>query len=84
MMAIEILEGIFHCDGYYEPNVCPSKGKQDEADLRYNKDGWLKPKRHLCLTNGQSPMTDMNLCRHCIEIRHLFYKKARKLNGKVT
>ena len=77
-MAKAKLEQKYHCDGYYYNNVCPSRGMQDPADIRYDKNGWTRQCRYECKTLGISPMTDDHpACPHCIEMKK-FFRRARR------
>ena len=58
----------FHCDGYYNRGVCDHRGLPDAADVRKRK-GWIAAHRLLCLHYG---VHDGQICRHCIEWKHLF------------
>ncbi len=69
----------FHCDGYYIS--CENRGKEDLADIRRDRQGFVKPHRLFCNTIGISSKLD--LCRHCIENRKYFRNPPRKLNGRV-
>lgn len=68
---------VYHCDGYYYRDVCPSRGMQDPADIRYDKNGWTRQTRSECKTLGLSPMLNLSLCPHCVEFKKHF-RKARR------
>ena len=74
---------VYHCEPYYHPNVCPSRGEVDEADIRKSGSGWNRQKRFICKTKGLCPLTNYNLCGHCTEWKHMFRKPSRVLTGKV-
>ena len=73
----------FHCDGFYFDRVCPSRGEEDSADIRYDKQGWIRKPRHFCKTRGLSPLHNWNLCPHCVEHKKYFRAEPRVLTGRV-
>lgn len=74
----------FHCDGYYYHKICPSRGEEDPADIRYDGEGWVRLCRCFCKTRGLEPFTgEMEMCRHCVEHKHLFRAESRELTGRV-
>jgi len=73
----------FHCDGFYFDNVCPSRGGQDPADIRYDQQGWIRQPRCFCKTRGLSPLHNWDLCPHCVEHKHFFRAEPRVLTGRV-
>ena len=74
----------FHCDGFYFERVCPSRGEEDAADIRYDPVGWLRRCRCFCKTRGLSPFTgDWDLCPHCVEHKHFFRAEPRVYTGVV-
>jgi hypothetical protein len=73
-----LLEQVLHCDGWYFDGVCSSRGEPDPADIRYDRDGFARPTRHICLTNGQCPLLDYALCPHCVELKSYFRAKPRR------
>lgn len=75
---------VFHCDGYYFNNVCPSRGYEDPADIRKDSEGWLRQSRCVCKTKGLNPMDNYNYCRHCVEHKSMFRKEPRVLTGHVV
>jgi len=62
-------EQAYHCDMYYFDNVCPHRGSQDPADIRY-RSGWTLQPRSLCKNFGLD--ANDRLCRHCVENKKLF------------
>lgn len=79
-----VTEDKFHCDMWYFDNVCPSRGKEDIADIRIDREGWLRQSRSFCTTRGLCPMTDYKLCPHCIEHKHWFRAEPRVLTGQLV
>ncbi len=77
-------KAMYHCDGYYFDNVCPSRGSEDPADIRKDSEGWLRQCRCFCKTMGLSPMQNYDLCPHCVEHKHLFRAEPRVLTGRVV
>ena len=75
---------IYHCDGYYFDNVCPSRGEEDPADIRKDSEGWLRQSKCFCKTLGLSPFHNYDLCPHCVEHKYLFRAEPRVLTGKVV
>ena len=73
----------FHCDGFYFDRVCPSRGNEDVADIRYDQEGWLRACRCFCKTRGLTPLQDYDLCPHCVEHKHFFRAEPRVLTGVV-
>lgn len=79
------VEQAYHCDMYYFNNVCPHRGEQDAADIRYRL-GWTLPCRSLCKNFGLD--NDDRLCPHCMENKKLFPPSLVKFrysapNGRV-
>jgi len=74
----------YHCDGYYFNKVCPFRGDIDRADIRLDDDGFIKPQRNICWSEGISPFDEVGMCRHCIENRKFFRKEPRVLTGRVV
>jgi hypothetical protein len=77
------LEKRFHCDGYYFHKVCPSRGLEDPADIRYDQDGFTRQCRCFCKTRGLTPFDNYDYCPHCVEHKHLFRAESRVLTGEV-
>jgi hypothetical protein len=81
---------VYHCDGYYWDNVCPSRGDVDPADIRYRKDkddktGYgVMRRRHLCKSFGLSPLNDDQACPHCPENRGYFQRPKTQRNSRVV
>lgn len=75
---------IFHCDGYYYHKVCPSRGEEDPADIRYDQEGWIRLCRCFCKTRGLTPLQEYQFCPHCVEHKHLFRAEPRVLTGRVV
>lgn len=63
----------YHCDGYYFPSVCRSRGQQDAAD---------EHGRYLCNTHGLDEKD--RLCSHCVENRKFFRATPRRLSTRVS
>lgn len=74
----------FHCDGFYFDNVCPSRGAQDAADIRYDQAGWTRQCRCFCKTRGLAPFLEWDFCPHCVEHKHFFRAEPRELTGRVV
>lgn len=82
MARAQIKHEPYHCDGFYYPLVCPSKGTEDVADNRHDRHGWLRQSRCFCNTFGISPF-DNGACPHCVEFKKFFRKPRRELNARV-
>lgn len=72
-----------HCDGFYFDDVCPSRGNHDPADVRLDRDGFMREPRYICKTCGLNPADNYNFCRHCVENSKMFSNDNWKPhNGK--
>ena len=74
---------VYHCDGYYHPSVCPNRGIQDAADIRYDKEGFIRRPRLVCKSNGIQKLDGVGICHHCSEHKHIFRRPSRVLTGAI-